>query len=80
MTQTDQIRDDLSFVRDAIVRHDRIQYRFTAPYYIWAVYVLIGYTLLDINPSWANWFFLLAWLPAGAACGVARHFWVAQAW
>ena len=76
MTQPDQIRDDLSFVRDAIARREKTQFAFTAPYYIWAVYVLIGYTLLDINAHWANAFFLLGWIPAGAATGIAKHFWV----
>jgi 1,4-dihydroxy-2-naphthoate octaprenyltransferase len=75
MTQSDQIREDLSFVRAAVTRRDGEPPRFSTQYYIWAVYVLVGYCLLDINTHWANWFFLLAWFPTGAACGVARHFW-----
>jgi hypothetical protein len=75
MTETDQIRDDLSFVRAAVARRDSSPLRFSTPYYFWAVYVLIGYSLLDINPAWANWFFSLAWVPVVAACGIAEHFW-----
>lgn len=76
MTQSDQIRDDLSFVRQAVARREGAPLAFTPAYYIWAVYILLGYCLLDVNVHWANWFFLLAWVPMGAACGIARHFWV----
>jgi hypothetical protein len=76
MTHSDQIRDDLSFVRDVVARRDRQPFHFTAPYYIWAVYVLIGYSLLDINVGWANWSFFLGWFPAGMATGIARRMWV----
>jgi hypothetical protein len=73
MTQSDQIRDDLHFVRQVVASNG--QFRFTAPYYIWAIYCLIGYCLLDINVHWANWFFLLGWFPAGMATGIARRMW-----
>jgi hypothetical protein len=76
MTQPNQLQDDLSFVRDVVARRDRSPLVFSTPYYIWAVYVLIGYCLLDVNAHWANWFFLLAWFPAGAATGIAKHFWI----
>jgi hypothetical protein len=75
MTDVDQIRDDLGFVRAAVARRDGAPLLCTTPYYIWAVYVLIGYSLLDINVLWANWFFAIAWIPVGAACGIAQHFW-----
>jgi hypothetical protein len=74
MTQSDQIREDLHFVRQVVAGNG--QFRFTAPYYIWAVYCLIGYCLLDINVHWANWFFLIGWFPAGMAIGIARRLWV----
>jgi hypothetical protein len=72
MTQSDQIRDDLSFVRGVVARRGESPV-IPAMYYIWAVYVFVGYTLLDVNVRWANWFFLLAWFPAGAACGIVRR-------
>ena len=76
MTQVDQLRDDLQFVRGAVDRHDRRPKIFTAPYYIWAVYTLVGYSLIDINEHWASWFFLIGWFPCGVATGIARHRWV----
>jgi hypothetical protein len=75
MTQSDQIRDDIHFVRQVVARRDDLPRSFTPGYYIWAVYVLVGYCLLDVNIRWANWFFLLAWFPAGAATGIARRYW-----
>jgi hypothetical protein len=55
MTHPDQIQDDLHFVRQAIAR--RTPHRSPAAI-LWtvAIYVLIGYTLLDIRPAWASWF------------------------
>jgi hypothetical protein len=78
MSQSDQIRDDLSFVRDAVARRDRSPVSFTAPYYIWAVYVLIGYALLDFDVLWAEWFFATAWIPACAASAIAQRFLAAK--
>lgn len=56
MTDPTQIQEDLRFVRQVISR--RSQRRSPAAV-LWsvAVYVLIGYSLLDISPTWANWFF-----------------------
>jgi hypothetical protein len=68
--------DDIRFVRQVVDRRDGAPRAFTSAYYVWAVYVLVGYCLLDVNVHWANWFFLLAWFPAGAATGIARHFWI----
>jgi hypothetical protein len=76
MTQSDQIRDDLSFVRQVVARREGVPASFSAGYYIWAVYVLIGYCLLDINVHWANWFFLLGWFPGAVASGIARRYWI----
>jgi hypothetical protein len=33
-----------------------------------ALYVLVGYTLLDINPGWAGWFFMVAGVILGLGC------------
>jgi hypothetical protein len=59
-----------------VARRDDVPRAFTPGYYIWAVYVLVGYCLIDANEHWANWFFLLAWFPAAAATGIAKHFWI----
>ena len=65
MTETQQLHDDLRFVRHAVDRRD-------APYstpggilLIWAAYVLVGYTLLDFNPLYAGWWFMLAGVLGG---------------
>jgi hypothetical protein len=53
-----QLHDDLRFVRDAVARREGPQRRPAAIYAVWAVYVLVGYTLLDVYPRAAGWFFL----------------------
>ena len=37
MTQSDQLRDDISFVRQVVARRDDLPRVFTPAYYIWAV-------------------------------------------
>src|SRR5580704_13511992 len=56
MAEGMQIQEDLHFVRRAISRQS--QHRSPAGI-LWIVagYVLIGYTLIDFSPRWANWFF-----------------------
>jgi len=65
MTDIKQIHDDLKFVREAVDRHDRQPPRALTIYWVWAVYVLVGYTLIDLSPRSANWFFLIGGI-AGA--------------
>jgi hypothetical protein len=63
MSQAQQVSDDLSFVRQAVARRDRGRGNIPTPI-AWtvAIYVLVGYALLDINPNWASLFFLTAGL------------------
>jgi hypothetical protein len=70
MTDVNQIREDLSYVRQAMLRRRGVDPRFTHIYLVWAVYVLIGYTLNDFAPGWANWYFI----PALAVGLVISHF------
>jgi hypothetical protein len=65
MTDIKQIHDDLKFVREAVSRHDRQPPRATSIYWIWAVYVLVGYTMLDLAPNYAGWFFLIGGIVGG---------------
>src|SRR4051812_2018639 len=58
VTEINQLHDDLRFVRDAVARGDSPQRGPAAIYVVWAVYVLVGYTLLDFYPTAAGWFFL----------------------
>ncbi|HEV8292622.1 MAG TPA: hypothetical protein VGP94_11895, partial [Tepidisphaeraceae bacterium] len=65
MTDIKQIHDDLKFVREAVDRHDRQPPRALTIYWVWAVYVLGGYTLLDFSPRAASWFFMIGGIAGG---------------
>jgi len=65
MTDIKQIHDDLKFVREAVDRHDRQPPRALTIYWVWAVYVLVGYTLLDFSPRTASWFFMIGGIVGG---------------
>jgi hypothetical protein len=58
MTDVQQVKDDLRFVREAIDRRSPMGRENVLAYFYWAFYVLVGYFLLDINPKWAGFFFL----------------------
>ncbi|HVF63971.1 MAG TPA: hypothetical protein VNE58_08255 [Casimicrobiaceae bacterium] len=63
MTTTDQARDDLAFVADAVRRSDRADALPTI-YVLWAAIIAIGFALPDFAPRWAGWYWLLVG-PAG---------------
>ena len=62
MSDSMQVQEDLHFVRSALAR--RGQHRSPAPV-LWtvAIYVLIGYPIIDFAPQWAGWFFGLGSIP-----------------
>jgi len=62
MTEVQQVREDLQYVRAAVDRRSPGLEGAMYPYYASAVYVLVGYILIDINPIYANWWFLSAGL------------------
>lgn len=66
MADVRQMGEDLRFVRDVVARQER-QERGGAPVlaYLWAAYVLIGYTLLDFNQQAAGIFFAAGGLGGG---------------
>lgn len=69
MTPSHQLQQDLSFVRSAVER----QRRERSPagiLWLWAVYVLVGYTWLDFNPRAGGMFLAIA----GPICGVLSWF------
>jgi hypothetical protein len=71
MTETEQqLRDDLAFVRHAVARRDAPDATPRGILLIWAVYVLVGYALLDQSVAAANWFFLLAGIAGGVASSI----------
>lgn len=58
MTDINQLADDLRFLRTAVESHQRP--RFTpAVAWLWAAYVLVGYTLIDLAPRASALFFLI---------------------
>jgi len=73
MSDVEQLRDDLHFVRSAVARRERMDNGPAVILYIWAVYVLIGYTLMDVRIAWAGPFF-----GAGGFIGGALSWWFGQ--
>jgi hypothetical protein len=70
MTQSQQLSEDLQYVRQAVDRRGR-RHNIPAPI-AWAVaiYVAVGYTLLDVNPLWAGWSFMIGGVALGAVSWV----------
>jgi hypothetical protein len=66
MTHPDQLREDLTFVRNA-VENKRRSPAPAAILWLWALYVLVGYTLLDLDPRAGGMFLMIA----GPLCGIA---------
>lgn len=60
MTEVQQAREDLEYVRAAVDRRAPGREGAMYPYYASAIYVLVGYILIDVNPIYANGWFLLA--------------------
>jgi len=58
MSTADQLREDLQYVRGAVQRDNRGKMpRGVAV--IWAAFLLLGFTGLDVRPAWAAIFLLL---------------------
>ena len=66
MTDVRQLQDDLHFVREAVARRESPRGPYSI-YYLWAVYVLVGYTLIDVMPKASGWFFLVGGILGGFA-------------
>jgi hypothetical protein len=73
MSDVQQLRDDLNFVRSAVARRERMDTGPALTLYIWAAYVLIGYTLIDIRLSLAGPFFGI-----GGFVGGALSWWIGR--
>ncbi len=67
-----EIGSDLGYVRDIVRKSDR---RPTpAPVYLlWAVLVLIGFSLVDFAPQWVGYFWMVAAPLGGIASGLLGH-------
>lgn len=70
-----QIHDDLRFVRQAMSRRERWMRGPVGIYWVWAVYVLVGYTLLDFRPEAGNWSLMI-----GGFVGAALSAWIGRRW
>jgi hypothetical protein len=73
MTQANQIGDDLHYVRNAVARRE--QSRNIPAFVAWtvAVYVVVGYSLLDIHPTWASIFFAVGGVGMGVLFALIGH-------
>jgi hypothetical protein len=65
MEDVRQIGDDLRFVREAVRRNERDRSGAPVLAYLWAAYVLIGYTWLNFNPRDAGIFFAIGGFVGG---------------
>ena len=75
MTESNQLANDLRFVREAVEEHHQQQGRPKSIIIMWAVYVLIGYSLIDLHPAWAGWFFMIGgWGGGMISWWVGRRF------
>jgi hypothetical protein len=62
MSDVQQFQQDIQYVREVVARAERSPQRPVAIYLIWALYVLIGYPLIDFAPRYAGPFFMIGWL------------------
>lgn len=55
-----QISEDLTFLRRAVETRSAVNpVEARLVYGYWAVYVLVGYFLIDVAPAYAGWFFMI---------------------
>ena len=65
MSDVKQLQDDLHFVRGAVARRERADYAPPGIMYVWVVYILVGYTLMDFRTQFAGPFFALGGIVGG---------------
>ena len=67
MSDVQQIGQDLQFVRNAVTRRERSDDGPPLILYLWALYVIIGYSLMDFRPQLAGPFFAIGGVVGGIA-------------
>jgi hypothetical protein len=67
MSDVQQLRDDLHYVRAVVNRRERTDTGPALIMYVWATYVIIGYTLMDVRPQYAGPFFGIGGFVGGIA-------------
>jgi hypothetical protein len=65
-----QLQEDLRFVREAVARREAAVRRPVAIYWVWAVYVLVGYSMIDLAPRYCGWFFMIGGVVGGILSAV----------
>src|SRR5690349_15264303 len=65
MDTLQQMQQDLRFVKDAVARREQTAGRPIAVYWVWAIYVLVGYALIDFAPHICGWFFMFGGIAGG---------------
>src|SRR4051794_41527104 len=60
-----QLQEDLRFVREAVAHREAGFRRPVAIYWVWAVYVLVGYSMIDLAPRYCGWFFMIGGVVGG---------------
>ena len=73
MSEIQNIGEDLRFVRQVVSRRQTTEHGPSMLLVIWAVYVVIGYTLIDFVPQAAGWFFAI-----GGAVGGILSWWLGK--
>jgi hypothetical protein len=69
MNEVNQLASDLHFVREAIEARDERHEPPPAIIICWALYVLVGYTMIDLAPRWAGLFFCIGGIGGGLVTG-----------
>ncbi|MDB5292723.1 MAG: hypothetical protein JWL69_3964 [Phycisphaerales bacterium] len=70
MTDPQQLSQDLHFVREAVNRRELTGPSPAPILYVWAVYVLVGYTMIDFWPQASGWFFMVGGIVGGILSGI----------
>lgn len=74
MTEARQMQEDLQYVRQLVdQRGPRRPPGTGAIYWVWAVYTLIGYTLIDVAPQASGPFFLIGGIVGGLLSAVIGY-------
>src|SRR5947209_1148513 len=74
MTETRQLQEDLQYVRQLVDQREHRRPPGTTPiYWLWAVYTLVGYTLIDVAPQASGPFFLFGGIVGGLISAVIGY-------
>src|SRR4051794_41981130 len=60
-----QLQEDLRFVREAVAHREASARPPITIYWVWAVYVLVGYSMIDLAPRYCGWFFMIGGVVGG---------------